>query len=292
MTISGFHRLHGRGTAGLLLAGVIAAAGCRSPRAAPTATPTYAAIAVRFATLPAFRVRSLVAGADTSRRLDIAMTVWALRAPDGKTVLIDAGFHRDRFLAQWKPRDYVTPAAALERAEIRAGDVTDVIITHIHWDHADGVDLFPNARIWLQRQEYDYYVGPAGEALQPAIDRDVATALHTVRQQGRLRLVDQPDAEILPGIRVHTGGKHTFASQYVSVRTAAGIVVFASDNAYLYENLERQLPIAQTLDATSNLRAQARMLELAASPRLVVPGHDMQVFTRFPSLGDGIAAIR
>jgi glyoxylase-like metal-dependent hydrolase (beta-lactamase superfamily II) len=292
MTISGFHRLLGRATAGLLLAGVIAAAGCRSPRATPAATPTYAAIALRFAILPAFRVRSLVAGADTSRRLDIAMTVWALRAPDGKTVLIDAGFHRDRFLAQWKPRDYVTPAAALERAGIRAGDVTDVIISHIHWDHADGVDLFPNARIWLQRQEYDYYVGPSGEALQPAIDRDVAAALHTVRQQGRLRLVDLPDAEILPGIRVHTGGKHTFASQYVSVRTAAGIVVFASDNAYLYENLERQLPIAQTLDATSNLRAQARMLELAATPRLVVPGHDMQVFARFPSLGDGIAAIR
>jgi glyoxylase-like metal-dependent hydrolase (beta-lactamase superfamily II) len=275
-----------------MLAGAIVAAGCRSARTTPSATPTYHAIAVRFATIPAFRVRSLVAGADTSRRLDIAMMVWALQAPDGKTVLIDAGFHREKFLTQWKPRDYVTPVAALGRAGIRAGDVTDVVISHIHWDHADGVDLFPNARIWLQRQEYDYYVGPAGEALQPAIDREVAAVLHTVRQQGRLRLADQPDAEILPGIRVHTGGKHTFASQYVSVHTASGIVVFASDNAYLYENLERQLPIAQTLDAASNLRAQTRMLELAATPRLVVPGHDMQVFTRFPSLGDGLAAIR
>jgi hypothetical protein len=78
----------------------------------------------------------------------------------------------------------------------------------------------------------------------------------------------------------------------VSVRTAAGIFVFASDNAYLYENIERRVPIAQTLDAESNVRAQGHMLELAAQPRFIVPGHDPAVFFRFPILRDGVAAIR
>jgi glyoxylase-like metal-dependent hydrolase (beta-lactamase superfamily II) len=257
-----------------------------------TADIRYDALAVRFATVPGFRARSLIADADSARRIDIAMMVWALRAPTGKTILIDAGFHRDKFITQWKPRDYQTPAQALQRAGVRAQDVTDVIITHIHWDHADGVDLFPNARIWIQADEFNYYVGPAGEPLHQAIDRDVSAMFRQLQQRGRIELISQPDAQILPGIRVHSGGKHTYASQFVSVRTAAGIVVFASDNAYLYENIERRVPIAQTLDAEANVRAQGTMLELAAEPRLIIPGHDPAVFTRFPLVRDGVVAIR
>ena len=104
-------------------------------------------------------------------------------------------------------------------------------------------------------------------------------------------LVDGDDREILPGIRVYTGGKHTFASQYVGVRTRSGTVVLASDNAYLYENLEERIPIAQTLDAASNLAAQARMLRLAGSVNFVVPGHDPMVFKRFAEIRPGVVRI-
>ena len=68
--------------------------------------------------------------------------------------------------------------------------------------------------------------------------------------------------------------------------------IIASDNAYLYENLRDRRPIAQTLDSLSNLRAQARMLELASEPKLVVPGHDPAVFTTFPTRGNGVALVR
>jgi len=68
--------------------------------------------------------------------------------------------------------------------------------------------------------------------------------------------------------------------------------VIASDNAYLYENLERRVAIAQTLDAESNLRAQDRMRALAGDPRLIVPGHDPNVFSRFSYPGGDIVQIR
>ena len=77
-----------------------------------------------------------------------------------------------------------------------------------------------------------------------------------LKAAGRIELVDGDDREILPGIRVYTGGKHTFASQFSGMTTPAGTVVLASDNAYLYKNLEKRLAIAQTLDAASNLAAQ------------------------------------
>ena len=88
-----------------------------------------------------------------------------------------------------------------------------------------------------------------------------------------------------------TTAPRTFESQYVGVRTAKGTVVVASDNVYLYENLDRHVPIAQTLDARSNLAAQDRMKKLAASPRLIVPGHDPAVFKRYKSAGPGAVKI-
>lgn len=273
-----------------LLTGALAACGGAGARGTPQ---TYEVAAVQFATLPDFRVRSLVSGADSSRRLDVAMMIWPLRAPNGDIVLVDAGFTRQKFITQWKPRDYVTPDSALREAGFDPGRVTDIVISHIHWDHADGVESFPNARVWLQRQEFEYYVGPNGEAKQPAIDAEVATMYRRLFAAGRLRLADGDSAEVAPGIRVYTGGKHTYASQFVSVATAVGTAVIASDNAYLYENLEQQRPIAQTLDSLSNLAAQRRMFALASSPALVIPGHDPAVFTRFrPARGRSVTIAR
>jgi hypothetical protein len=60
---------------------------------------------------------------------------------------------------------------------------------------------------------------------------------------------------------------------------------------YLYENLDTHAPIAQTLDAVSNLRTQDRMKSLASESPLLVPGHDPAVFTRFQRISDRIVHI-
>jgi len=273
---------------------LVAGLACARPGGAPgpKTAGSYAVYAVRFATLPQFRLRGLIAGADSSRRLDVPVMVWALRTSDGRTILFDSGFHRQKFIDQWKPVGFVAPDSALRRAGIDPASVTDVLLSHIHWDHADGLDLFPKARIWLQREEFEYYVGANGEPLKPAIDKDVSAILRTAMRNGRVQLIDGTNVEVFPGVRVFTGGKHTFASEWASVQTATGIVVLASDNAYLYENFERHVPISQTLDTASNLRAQAAMMELAGSLDRIVPGHDPSVFTRFPTAGTGAVRVR
>jgi glyoxylase-like metal-dependent hydrolase (beta-lactamase superfamily II) len=275
------------------LSRVIASGIMTFPRIAELAgaAPDHEVYAVRYGTLSRFPVAGLVAGADTARRMDIALMVWLVRAP-GRTILVDAGFYRDKFVARWKPAGYSQPSAALARAGVRPEDVTDIVVSHVHWDHLDGADLFPNARLWIQREEYERYVDAAGRARERTIDSADAAMLARLRRAGRVELVAGDSVEILPGVRVFTGGKHTFASQYATVSTAGGPIVLASDNAYLYENLERRRPIAQTLDSASNLAAQARMLRLAGSVRHVVPGHDPAVFERFPQPGDGVARIR
>jgi glyoxylase-like metal-dependent hydrolase (beta-lactamase superfamily II) len=254
-------------------------------------TTVYNVYAVRYATIADFPVSSLVAGADAARRADIAMMVWLLEADDGQSVLFDAGFASEEYLARWKPRDYVRPDEAVARLGSNPEDVYNIVVSHVHWDHLDGVSLFPSATVWLQRGEYAHYVDAAGRPKDRGIDARGAALLHRLRREGQLELVDGGGKEILPGITAHVGGRHTHQSQYISVRTSGGTVVLASDNAYLYENLERRVPIAQTVDAASNRRSQARMLALAGDPRWVVPGHDPLVFERFPRVAEGIAAI-
>jgi hypothetical protein len=156
------------------------------------------------------------------------------------------------------------------------------------------MDLFPNAKIWLQKEELEYYAGSAWQLRRThgGIDPDDVLAAVRLNTQGRVGLVPGDAQEILPGIACYTGGKHTYASQFVSVHTAAGTVVLASDNMYLYENMEKHVPIAATLDPASNLRAQDRMKDMAANSELVIPGHNPAVMTKFPNPVLGVAKIQ
>jgi glyoxylase-like metal-dependent hydrolase (beta-lactamase superfamily II) len=254
--------------------------------------PQYQVYAIRYATLPGFPVSELVAGAEPARKLDIAMMVWLVRG-NGRYILVDSGFYHDRFFRDWHVNDFIKPSEALKTLGVRPEDITDVIITHVHWDHADGMDLFPNARIWIQKDELQYYAGEAWQSKDThgGIDPDDVLTLVKLNTQGRVGMVPGDAQEIIPGITCYTGGRHTYASQYVGVSTSAGIVVLASDNMYLYENLEKHVPIAATLDAVSNLAAQDRMKQLAASPGLIIPGHDPAVFAKFHNVAPGVAKI-
>lgn len=255
--------------------------------------PDYEIYALRYASLTQFPVADLVSGADPARKLDIAMMIWLIRG-HGHNVLVDSGFYHDRFFNDFKVADFVKPSGILTRVGLKPEDITDIIITHMHWDHADGVDLFPNARIWIQKDELEYHAGEAWQSKDTSdgIDPEDVLTLVRLNTQGRVGLVNGDAREILPGITCYTGGKHTYQSQYVSVQTGGGTYVLASDNLYLYENLDKGLPIASTVDMASNLRAQNRMRQIASRPEFIIPGHDPAVFTRFPNPAPGIAKIR
>ena len=256
--------------------------------------PQYEIYALRYATIGDFSVSGLVAGADRARKLDIAMMVWLVRG-GGRNILVDSGFYREQFFKQWPGiRDFVKPSETLDRVGLKPEDITDIVITHMHWDHADGMDLFPKARIWLQKDELEYYAGSAWQSPRThgGIDPDDILAAVKLNTQHRVGLVNGDAQEILPGITCYTGGKHTYASQYVGVTTASGFVVLASDNVYLYENLEKHVPIAATLDPDSNLRAQDRMKQLVSDPKWIIPGHDPAVLTKFEQIKPGVVRIR
>ncbi|MFZ3214578.1 MAG: N-acyl homoserine lactonase family protein [Candidatus Acidiferrales bacterium] len=253
--------------------------------AAPT--PEYSIEAIRYASAPNVPVSELVIGGPKDEKIEIAMVVWLIRG-GGRTILFDSGFHRDTFLKEFPMVDYLRPDKAVETARVKPEDVTDIVISHAHWDHMGGMDLFPKAAIWIQKDEYRYYTmdawQPGGD--HDGIDPEDVKELVQLNTEGRVHLVDGDNVEIFPGIRAYTGGRHTYASQYLLVQGHPPFVL-ASDNCYLYRNLSSHLASATFSDAdhAGNIAAQSRMIALAGSPDRVVPGHDALQFQKFPTVG-------
>jgi glyoxylase-like metal-dependent hydrolase (beta-lactamase superfamily II) len=263
-----------------------AGAGATAERAAD-ALPEYTIRAIRYATVRGFPLSGLVMGAPDDKKIDIAMVYWVIQG-GGRTILFDSGFHREKWIKEFGVVDFMAPDVAVKEAGVAADAVTDIIVSHAHWDHMGGVDLFPNATVWIQRQEYEYYTGAAWQpgGHHGGIDPEDVMELARRNTRGQLRFVEGDDREILPGIRAYTGARHTFASQYILVEGEPAYVL-ASDNCYLYENLKSHRPSAtfDPADWPANLAAQQRMIGLAESAERVVPGHDPQQFVRFPTTG-------
>jgi glyoxylase-like metal-dependent hydrolase (beta-lactamase superfamily II) len=250
-------------------------------------TPEYSIRAIRYATAPGFPLSELVMGGPKDEKIDIAMVMWLI-CGGGHTILFDSGYHRDTFLKDLVIKDYLRPDEAVKTAGVSPDAVTDIVISHAHWDHLGGIDLFPKAIVWIQKEEYRYYTldawQPGGD--HGGIDPEDVKELLQLNTEGRLRLVDGDNVEIFPGIRAYTGSRHTYASQYLRVEGNPPFVL-ASDNCYLYLNLSSHLASAtfSDTDHPANIAQQSRMITLAGSPDRVIPGHDALQFQKFPTEG-------
>jgi glyoxylase-like metal-dependent hydrolase (beta-lactamase superfamily II) len=262
-------------------------AGAAAALMGATAPVDYSIQAIRYGVSPGIPVGALVVGGPKDEKVDVDFVVWLIRG-GGHNVLFDSGFYRDRWFKQWKITDYLRPDGAVKLAGVKPDEVTDIVISHAHWDHMGGIDLFPKAIVWIQKEEFRYYTGEAWQSggQHGGIDPDDIQQLVRLNTEGRLRLIDGDNVEILPGIRVFIGSRHTYASEYLRVDGAQPYVL-ASDNVYFYRNLSEHKASATFSDAdhAGNIKAQERMVELAGSVERIVPGHDALQFQRFPTEG-------
>jgi glyoxylase-like metal-dependent hydrolase (beta-lactamase superfamily II) len=208
--------------------------------------------------------------------------IWAIKGP-ARNFLVDTGF--DAEMAQRRKRQLLrSPTEGLAAIGMDPVKVEDVIVTHMHYDHAGNHTLFPNARYHLQEREMVFCTGPymCHAAMRyPFEPDDVADMVRKVFA-GRVQFHDGVD-ELAPGVTVHHVGGHTMGLQVVRVWTRRGWVVLASDASHLYANMEQGRPFPVVFNVGDMLEGHRHCHRLASSPNHVIPGHDPLVLKRYPA---------
>lgn len=215
-------------------------------------------------------------GGSTERVVPFNLYVWVIEGGE-HPVLIDTGLVDvegfNKGTASYIPGGVVQrpeerPDVMLRNAGVDAGEVSHVILTHLHGDHANNIGMYPNATVVVSRRGF---LG----AFPDGISKDFMSAL-IPRWPRSLHLVE--DEEILPGIRTFWIGGHSPCSQAIAVETAKGTVVFTGDTCYMYANIEEDRPIGWA-DVEECRRAMAR---IRAEAYIIIPGHDPLVLERHP----------
>jgi len=252
---------------------------------------TYEIYAIKYGTL-AERVRgdNFITADPHDAPMPIDYFVWAI-VNENRTLVVDTGFeHRE---AEKRGRKVsILPREGLDMIGIDAATVEDVIVTHLHYDHAGTLDDFPAARFHLQEREMRFATGrhmcqdPIGHAYSADHVCDMVRRVF----DGRVMFHDGA-REIAPGISVHLIGGHTMGVQCVRVLTRRGWVVLASDAAHFYENFQKTSPFPIVYSVADMVDGFDTMRGLADSEGHIVPGHDPLVMDLYPAAKSGLEGI-
>src|SRR5690606_5492298 len=173
-------------------------------------------------------------------------------------------------------------------------DVRDVVLTHLHYDHAGRTDEFPDARIWVQKKELEYVLGPdmGHPSLNHFFDVDDLKRILDRIFASSVAAIDGTHT-LVPGVELHLIGGHTRGLQIVRVFTERGWIVLASDALHYYANHERRDPFPSIVDLPQMLDGYLRIEALADSLDHIIPGHDPLVMKRYAddALPAGVVAL-
>ncbi|MDH3067008.1 N-acyl homoserine lactonase family protein [Achromobacter insolitus] len=246
--------------------------------------PDYEIYALRYATVARRKSQNFITPPDPhDGPMPMDYFVWVIR--NGTRVyLVDTGFNEDA--ARARGREFLRcPIEALAKLGVSPADIRDVIVTHLHYDHAGNIRKLPQARLHLQESELHYACGcnMRFDMLRHAYAvEDVIDVVRGVYDK-RVAFYHGHD-EIAPGLQLlHIGG-HTRGLQAVRVHTARGWMVLASDASHYYDNMERDAPFPIVDNVADMLAGYEILLKFAESPDHIVPGHDPLVRMRYPAL--------
>jgi glyoxylase-like metal-dependent hydrolase (beta-lactamase superfamily II) len=253
-------------------------------------TPSYQVYAIRYGRHDRRASANFIGGDPHDGPMPIDFYVWAIIA-DRRTFVVDTGFTRET--AAKRGREMITPPGeGLRAIGVDPNRVEDVIVTHMHYDHAGNNELFPNATYHIQDREMAYCTGPAMRhaRLRQSFEENDVAAMIARLFGGRVAFHDGAE-EIAPGLSVHFIGGHTVGLQCVRVATRRGFVVLASDATHLYAHIEQGRPFPTVYNVGDMLEGHRTVIKLASSAAHVIPGHDPLVMRRYPAARPGLEQI-
>ena len=242
--------------------------------------------AIRYAHLDRRSRDNFVGGDEHDVPMPLDYYVWVIQG-GGRTILVDTGFGAES--ARKRGRQIVKPVSdGLTALGIDPGTVEDVVITHMHYDHAGNIAMFPRARFHVQDGEMAFATGRFMRHGMQNHGYEVNDVVRLVRHvyDDRVQFHDGA-GELAPGIELHHVPGHTPGLQSVRVKTRRGWVVLASDASHFYAHVDGNRVYPVVFSAGDALEGYGKLRSLATSPQHIVPGHDPLVLTRYPAARPG-----
>ena len=247
-------------------------------------------------------VAGLVHGAYDEGTADVPFSFVLARRAD-KVVLVDTGFMREgsgeAMSIKFGVPFWVSPLRMLEALGVAAGNVTDIVLSHAHFDHMGSIGEFPVARIHIQKQELLSWIEALALPRQfgyltEIINPDDLRHAFDASLEHRLNLVEGDIDDLLPGLHLRTGAGHTVGQQYVVVETGRGRLVISGDCVYSKRNICGHnhdgvyVPLA---NATGSVWDQLKTFdrinkEIGGDLDRLVILHDMQRWPKLPIIDE------
>jgi glyoxylase-like metal-dependent hydrolase (beta-lactamase superfamily II) len=282
----------------LVAAGLAAAATLAAPVAQAQVCSVWLVENSRFMNVPFGMFhpdRSFVQGSDNPRnnvnKVDLPVNVGVIKCGN-ELILYDNGwnqteYHKMTGTGHWSPL-----SKQIAQLGFDAKDVKKVIVGHGHWDHAGSLDEFPNAILYIQREELKGIEwalnyphprisavndSPGGCSRTPACGYPAKTvdSIYSKVLRGKAVIVDG-EMEVLPGVRIHPAFRaHTAGSQLLEVPTSIGKLVFGSDAYSSWEGIrDWEIANPQQTDTVQQFLAYEKCYKITGGYQNCVSAHE------------------
>jgi glyoxylase-like metal-dependent hydrolase (beta-lactamase superfamily II) len=200
---------------------------------------------IEFARSKDQRMAGLVLGAPFEEVVDLPFSFVLARRAD-RVVLVDTGFMREgsgeAMSVKFGIPSWISPIRMLGELGVTPDDVTDIVLSHAHFDHMGSIGWFPKARLHIQKQEILSWIEamalpPQFGVLTAIINPDDLRRAFDASVEHRLNLVEGDVDDLLPGLHVRLGKGHTMGQQFIVLETARGRIVISGDCIYARSNI-------------------------------------------------------
>ena len=276
-------------------AAVAAAMAAQVTPAAAQPKPSYEIYAAKYAGPFMSKLAFLLWNQGWDQDIERYYYIWVVKGPT-ETILVDTGVGVT-MAADRKLTGYVNPVDVAARIGVKPTDVTKVIISHMHWDHVGGMEMFPRAypkaTFYVQKREYDFWTKhPVAKRkiFAGTADPLAYKVLQDLEGTPRLVIADG-DLTIGNGLEIMLGPGHTIGTQSLAVSTAKGTAVVASDCAHLARNIKEDTPSILITDLIGWMQTYDKVRAKASSVDLCFPGHDAGMLLNYPKVAEDITRL-